>query len=155
MYDWSPKAKTPTEIFETLLKPDEDGRTCKMVPNCISHNVCFLVDVTHLKSKNDWKSDEMGAWKNNAVQHLQFVLQDNDVYLADEIQSKCEGEPYTMKWIITRISHHQTLKRLYLSSKVSLLCFIVISMHFLGGHIYQVFSLSTYRICSNKRRGAN
>ena len=41
----------------------------------------------------------MGSWKNNGVQHLPFVLQDKKVYSADEIQSECGGELYTMKRI--------------------------------------------------------
>ena len=99
VYDWSPKVKKPIEIFEILIKPAEDATTCKILPHCISHNVCFLVDATHLKSQNDWKSDDMGSWKNNGVQHLPFVLQDEMVYSADEIQSECDGKLYTMKRI--------------------------------------------------------
>ena len=71
-------------------------RTCKIAPHCISHNVCFLVDATHLKSQNDWKSNDMGSWKSNGVQHLQFALQD-EVYSAGEMQSECDEKLYTMK----------------------------------------------------------
>ncbi len=112
MYDWLPKDKTPIEIFEILIKPAEDATTCKIVPHCIPHNVCFLMDATRLKSQNDWKSDDMGTWKNNGVQHLPFVLQDDNVYSADEIQSECGGESYTMKRIYYKNKSSPDVKKI-------------------------------------------
>ena len=110
MYDWLDK--TPIEIFEILIKPAEDVTTCKIVPHCISHNVCFLMDATRLKSQSDWKSDDMGTWKNNGVQHLPFVLQDDNVYSADEIQNECGGESYTMKRIYYKNKSSPDVKKI-------------------------------------------
>ena len=57
-----------------LLQPVQDDLLCKAVPQNISHNVCFLLKSSLLKSGNDWKSDDLGVWKNNGVQYHKFFL---------------------------------------------------------------------------------
>ena len=96
VYNWSPKDKAPIDIVQILLKPNDEDRTCKVVPNCISHNVCFLLDMTSLQSENDWKSDDMGSWRNYGTQQYPYVLIDNKVYLADD-QVVGDVEKYTLK----------------------------------------------------------
>ena len=113
VFDWKPKEKTPIEIFHILMKPAEDLTTCKSVPSLISHNVCFLLDVRNLASKNDWKSDDMGSWKNNGVQYLHYhVGQDKDVILEnDESREKAE-KMFTMKRIYYKNNSSPDVKKI-------------------------------------------
>ena len=100
VFDWNPKAKTPIEIFHILMKRAEDLTTCKRVPSLISHNVCFLLDVRNLASENDWKSDDMGSWKNNGEQRLRYhVGQDENVILENDENRENAGKTFTMKRI--------------------------------------------------------
>ena len=113
VFDWNPKAKTPIEIFHILMKPAEDLTTCKSVPSLISHNVCFLLDVRNLASKNDWKSDDMGSWKNNGVQHLHYhVGQDEDVSLENHENREKAGKMFTMKRIYYRNNSSPDVKKI-------------------------------------------
>ena len=36
-----------------------------------------------LQSGNDWKSDDMGSWQNNGVQHFHLGMQDDSVFYLD------------------------------------------------------------------------
>ena len=92
VYDWSPKNKTSAGILDILLKPSHDDFTCKAVPHNISHNVCFLVDTSVLDSPNDWKCDDMGAWRNNRVQREVLTQQ------VVEVDDECE-KSYQLKRI--------------------------------------------------------
>ena len=94
VYDWNPKDKSPIDIVQILLKPNDEDRTCKVVPNCISHNVCSLPDTTSLQSENDWKGDDIGSWRNNGIQQYPYVLIDNNMYLANEVVG--DFEKYTL-----------------------------------------------------------
>ena len=107
------------------MKPAEDLTTCKSVPSLISHNVCILLDVRNLASKNDWKSDDMGSWKNNGVQHFRYhVGQDKDVIVENDENRKKAGKMFTMKRsrIYYKIIPRQMLKRLHHSWNV---CIVV------------------------------
>ena len=97
VYDWSPKDKSPIDLVQILLKSVDENRTCKVVPNCISHNVCFLLDTASLESEDDWKSDDMGSWRNNGTQQYPYVLRDNNIHLADEDDVVGDFEKYTLK----------------------------------------------------------
>jgi hypothetical protein len=113
VFDWNPKAKTPIEIFHILMKPAEDLATCKMVPSLISHNVCFLLDVRNLASRNDWKSDDMGSWKNNGVQyHRYHVGQDEDFILENNDNSAKGGQPLIMKRIYYKNNSSPDVKKI-------------------------------------------
>lgn len=83
VFDWANKVKTPVEILDILLKPSDSRTTCSSVPNNIAHNVCFLVDKESLQSGNDWKSDDMGSWRNNGVQHFHLGMQGDSVFNLD------------------------------------------------------------------------
>jgi hypothetical protein len=83
--------KTPSEILKILLKPTADNTTCKVPPHNISHNVSFLLDRSGLESMNDWKCDDMGAWKNNRVRGIQLRA-NGDVVPVDN-----SNEGYTLK----------------------------------------------------------
>ena len=110
--------KTPPEILKILLKPMAGNTTCKIPPRNISHNVSFLLD-TDLESINDWKCDEMGAWKNNGVQRIQLALgPDGEVVPADNLDNG------------------YTLKRTYFKNKSSPDLKKVVS--FLPGQLFQL-----------------
>lgn len=93
VFDWQPKNKRPADILKILLKPMSDTTTCKVPPHNISHNVCFLIDTSSLESPNDWKCDDMGAWKNNKV-HREYLslLSDGDVVTVNKDEAT-----YTLK----------------------------------------------------------
>ena len=95
-----------------------DNRTCKIAPRNISPNVSFLLDTTGLESINDWKCDDMGAWKNNGVQRIQLALRpDGEVVPADNLDMG------------------YTLKRTYFKNKSSPDLKKVVS--FLPGQLFQ------------------
>lgn len=95
VFDWKPMNKTTSEILKILLRPIADNVTCKVPPHNISHNVSFLLDTSGLESKNDWKCDDMGAWKNNKVQRIHLDLEpDRHVVPVDNTH-----EGYTLKRI--------------------------------------------------------
>lgn len=107
MFDWQPVNKTPAEILKILLKPTSDIRTCKVPPNSISHNVCFLLNSSGLESQNDWKCDDMGSWTNNGVKRIQLALRpDGDVVPVD---NACEG--YTLKRVYYKNKSSPDLKK--------------------------------------------
>ena len=85
--------KSPSDILSILLKPIAENTTCTVPPHNISHNVSFLLDTSGLESKNDWKCDDMGSWKNNGVQRIQLALRpDGDIVPVDN-----PNEGYTLK----------------------------------------------------------
>ena len=95
------------------MKPAEDLTTCKSVPSLISHNVCFLLDVRNLASKNDWKSDDMGSWKNNGVQPFRYhVGQDEDVVVDNDENTKKAGKMFTMKRIYYKNNSSPDVKKI-------------------------------------------
>ena len=112
VFDWTSKAKTPIEVLEILLKPPEHLTTCRTAPNNVSHNVCFLVNVASLKSRNDWKSDDMGAWKNNGVQYYQFGVKDGSVFPV--ASSLCEDGTslYTVKRVYYKNKSSPDLRKI-------------------------------------------
>ena len=113
VFDWNPEEKTPIEIFDILMKPAEELTTCTSVPSLISHNACFLLDVRNLPSKNDWKSDDMGSWKNNGVQHLRYhVGEDEDVILETEESREKAGTIVTMKRIYYKNNSSPDVKKI-------------------------------------------
>ena len=74
-----PIYKTGTNILsqekkvKALLRPYPQERLCQIIPRNISNNVTFLLDVsTSCKSWDDWKCDDMGAWRNNGVKRNIF-----------------------------------------------------------------------------------
>lgn len=74
-----PIYKTETNILSqekkvnALLRPYPQERMCQVIPTNISNNVTFLLDVsTSCKSWDDWKCDDMGAWRNNGVKRNIF-----------------------------------------------------------------------------------
>ncbi len=107
VFDWANKIKTPIEILNILLKPTDSRTTCSSVPNNIAHNVCFLVDKESLQSSNDWKSDDMGSWRNNGVQNFHLGMQGESVFYL-------EGDDATQDGI-----SQYTLKRTYYKNKSS------------------------------------
>lgn len=96
------------------MKPAEDVTTCKSVPSLISHNVCFLLDVRNLASKNDWKSDDMGSWKNNGAQHLRYHVGQNneDVILENDESKEKAGKMFTMKRIYYKNNSSPDVKKI-------------------------------------------
>lgn len=106
VFDWQPKNKRRADILKILLKPMSDTTTFQVPPqnisHNISHNVCFLIDTSSLESPNDWKCNDMGAWKNNKV-HREYLslLSNGDVVTVN----KDEGT--------------YTLKRVYYADKLS------------------------------------
>ncbi len=62
----------PEEKVKTLLRPHPPERLCKVVPTNVAHNVTFLLDTTALNSLDDWKCDDMEAWRNNGRKQSTF-----------------------------------------------------------------------------------
>ena len=95
------------------MKPAEDLTTCKTGPSSIKHNVCFLLDVRNLSSKNDWKSGDMGSWKNNGVQHLRYhVGQDEGVILQNDENNEKPGQSFTMKRVYYNNNSSSDVKKI-------------------------------------------
>ena len=99
VFDWGCKFKSPVEIIKLLLKPNDSGLTCTAVPYNIASNVCFIDDVSFLSSKNDWKCDDMGVWRNNGVQSPHFILEhDGEVNAVGKNEvTKIVGKEYVYK----------------------------------------------------------
>jgi hypothetical protein len=79
---------------------------------CISHNVCFLLDVRNMASKNDRKSDNMGLWKNSVQCHRYHVGQDEDFILKNDDNSKKGGQPLIMKQIYYKNNSSPDVKKI-------------------------------------------
>lgn len=108
VFDWKPMNKTTSEIMKILLRPIAENVTCKVPPHNISHNVSFLLDTSGLESKNDWKSDDMGAWKNNKVQRIQLDIEpDGDVIPVDN-----SHEGYTLKRVYYKNKSSPDLRKI-------------------------------------------
>ena len=107
VFSWRKNVISPLEILEELLKPRNNGTTCSAVPSNISHNVCFMVDVDSLKSCNDWKSDDMGVWKNNGVQYFRMGMENDAVFQIDKNDVLADG------------INHYVIKRTYYKNKSS------------------------------------
>jgi len=68
------KTATPEKKVKTLLFPHAPERLCQVVPTNICDNVTFLLSTLDLKSWEDWKCDDMGAWRNNGVKRDRYTL---------------------------------------------------------------------------------
>jgi len=64
---------TKTHTVKTLLYPHAAERVCQKIPTNISNNTAFLLDASILKTWEDWKSDDMGSWRNNGVKRSLFI----------------------------------------------------------------------------------
>ncbi|CAB4040557.1 Hypothetical predicted protein [Paramuricea clavata] len=73
VYQWGSENTSSGDVLKILLKPVEEALLCKKPPKSVSHNVCFLLDTTLLKSSNDWKCDDLGSWKHNEFPNLIFL----------------------------------------------------------------------------------
>ena len=108
VFDWKPMNKTTSEIMKILLRPIAENVTCKVMPHKISHNVSFLLDTSGLESKNDWKCDDMGAWKNNKVQRIQLDIEPGgDVFPVDN-----SHEGYTLKRVYYKNKSSPDLRKI-------------------------------------------
>lgn len=67
---------------KALLKPCPPERICQVIPTNVSHNVTFILDVSTCNSWDDWKCDDMGAWKNNGVKKNTFSHKDGNIEAA-------------------------------------------------------------------------
>ena len=98
------------DVVTILLQPVQEDLLCKVAPQSISHNVCFLLKSSLLKSENDWKSDDMGAWKNNGVQYHKFFLnEDGELHHLGKNEGGDNGEEGTT----------YNIKRVYFKNKQS------------------------------------
>ena len=80
----------------------------KVSPHNISHNVSFLLDTSGLESKNDWKCDDMGAWKNNKVQRIQLDIEPG----GDVIPVDNSHEGYTLKRVYYKNKSSPDLRKI-------------------------------------------
>ena len=107
---------------KALLKPHPPERMCQEIPTNISCNVSFIVDMSSCKSWDDWKSDDMGAWKNNGVkkterfyqtgiikQVLQGEVVDATMYTLVRVYYKNKTLPDLRKFVSYLESKHQLL----------------------------------------------
>ena len=104
VYDWATNVKTLKEVLPILLMQPNPNKTCTRIPTSVSDDVCFLLDTTKLKCQQDWKCDDMGAWKNNGVQR--------------QILSTPISEEEPLEENPTPCAEH-SLKRIYLKNKSS------------------------------------
>ena len=82
---------TIEEIAKTLLDPDLD-RVAQSNPVRVNSNVCFVVDTSQLKHKQDYKADDMGVWVNNRVDTNYFICwESNGSMEIDRVQQSDEG----------------------------------------------------------------
>ena len=63
------------------MTPHPQERTCQVIPQNVSNNVTFILDVSHCKQWEDWKCDSMGVWRNNGVKKSTFI-NDNGIVRA-------------------------------------------------------------------------
>ena len=68
VYEWATTAKSAQDVLRILLMEPSLATTCTRIPTSTCDDVCLLLDTNKLKSREDWKCDDMGAWKNNGVQ---------------------------------------------------------------------------------------
>ena len=108
VFDWKPMNKTTSEIMKILLRPIAENVTCTVPPHNISHNVSFLLDTSGLESKNDWKCDDMGAWKNNKVQRIQLDIEPG----GDVIPVDNSHEGYTLKRVYYKDKSSPDLRKI-------------------------------------------
>ena len=85
---------------------------CTTVPSNVSHNVCFLVNTALLKSRNDWKSDDMGSWKNNGVQYYHMVMREGSLFPVDENSAESEDHVYILKRIYYKNKSSPDLRKI-------------------------------------------
>ena len=62
--EWRKDAITPMEALRHLTMPAEERLICKEVPSNVGHNTVFRLSTEGLKNSNDWRADDMGAWRN-------------------------------------------------------------------------------------------
>ena len=98
VFEWTLQFKSPNEAVKILARPIKTEFICQTTPRNVSHNTCFVINVSSLKSKNDWKSDDMGAWENKGVQRFYYVLNEKGEFVRinrdDFVES---GQKFTLK----------------------------------------------------------
>jgi hypothetical protein len=104
VYEWATTAKSAQDVLRILLMEPSLATTCTRIPTSTCDDVCLLLDTNKLKSREDWKCDDMGAWKNNGVQRHT---------LSTPITEEDDSENSRDK----RTQH--TVKRVYLKNKSS------------------------------------
>ena len=65
-----------------------------------------------LKSRNDWKPDDMGSWKNNGVQYHHMVMQKGSVFPVDENTAESEDYVYILKRIYYKNKSSPDLRKI-------------------------------------------
>ena len=98
VFEWTSQFKSPNEALKILAKPIKPELVCHTTPRNVSHNTCFVIKAPSLKSKNNWKCDDMGVWENKGVQHFHYVLDESGEFVCiskdDVVES---GQRFTLK----------------------------------------------------------
>jgi len=78
VFAWNKTAYTGEQLVSILLGTYEAEETCISQPINVSHNVSFLVDTRSFQHTDDFKCDDMGAWKHNGSPKCSFrVVKDS------------------------------------------------------------------------------
>ena len=92
VFSWTRKAYTCQGLVKLLLQEYEPEVVCISQPVNVAHNVCFVVDNTMLKSRDDLKCDDMGAWKHTGSPTKWFYVKRNEDNAIEEIVP-LQGKP--------------------------------------------------------------
>ena len=69
------KGYSKEQIVRILFDPQFDSRyLCTDHPTLVQNNTAFVIDLSHLKSKDDVRADDMGAWKCTGSRILKFNI---------------------------------------------------------------------------------
>jgi hypothetical protein len=90
------------KIIHILLDPQFDHRyLCTNHPTLVENNVAFVVDISKLKSKDDIRADDLGAWKCTGSWILTALVEINESTC--NIVSKQSENSQSVK---SRCQHH-------------------------------------------------
>ena len=75
IYEHPKKGYTGEQIAQILCNPMLDEKLiCCTHPVSVENNVCFVVDLSTLKDRNDIRADDLGAWKCTGSRVLTFSV---------------------------------------------------------------------------------
>lgn len=103
---------------KALLRPHPPERVCQIIPTNVSQNLTFIVDVSTCKSWDDWKCDDMGAWRNNGTKKHMFYHKNGIIEAAQKRKVEV-GDAYTLVRMYYKIKLPQIWESLCRISKAS------------------------------------
>jgi hypothetical protein len=117
VFSRSTKAYTAEQLVHILLGEYSEESLCISQPVNISHNMTFLVQMSHLKHPDDIKCDDMGSWKHSgSPKHCYCVTKSTEGITSIQPLKTKPSDPtddvYELKRVYYQNSSDETIRKL-------------------------------------------